>query len=142
MTLASCDSTWYEALGKYMFRKILFVLLWIAAFSLIALGAWLAFGDKVSASATCFTVAILLLLIAHIDQLESFKGFGIEAKTRELKETLSQAGAMNDQIKTLTENLQSHKTEADKINAELRGTLARVKDDADRAKRIARRAQF
>ncbi|HXA47386.1 MAG TPA: hypothetical protein VNW52_07135 [Burkholderiaceae bacterium] len=125
-----------------MIQKMQVGLLWIVAGILIALGGLLVFGDKVSASATCFTVAILLLLIAHIDRLESFKGFGIEAKTRALRETISEAETMRNQIGTLTENLQSFKAEADATKLEMDSILASMKSEVDRAKRMARRTQF
>lgn len=65
--------------------------LWILGISSVTAGIILGIEEHASASATLFAGGALLLLFANMAKLESFKGLGIEAKTREIKESLAHA---------------------------------------------------
>lgn len=91
--------------------------------ALLTLGGWLAYTDHVSAAATCFTVGILVLLVANIDRVESFKGFGIEAKTRDLKQAISEAQRSKDDLEQLRQEVAALSEE---LNSKLAGATLQI----------------
>jgi hypothetical protein len=78
--------------------------LWLLGLSSVVAGIIRGIEDHTSASVTLFGGGILLLLVANLGKLESFKGLGIEAKTREIKERIEEAdkilGSLRDFLHT------------------------------------------
>ena len=66
-------------------------------------GLFLAFQDKSLPAGTCFAAALMLYIFLNLKDFESFKAFGIEAKTRELDEKLREAENALEKIHKLTE---------------------------------------
>ncbi|CAE6814036.1 hypothetical protein R69746_05750 [Paraburkholderia aspalathi] len=73
-------------------------LYWLTNWSLFAAGLFnlyvgtrSAFDIHVAGAATSLTAGLVLLFAATIDRFESLKGLGIEAKTRQLDQKISEA---------------------------------------------------
>jgi hypothetical protein len=62
-----------------------------------------AIDGHVASTATSLTAGLVLLFAATIDRFESLKGLGIEAKTRQLDQKISEAGEAIDRLRELTE---------------------------------------
>lgn len=71
----------------------------------ILCGIYLSLQEKVSSATVCFGGGILLLIFSSIKSFESFKGFGIEAKTRKLDDKIKEADDLLQHIKILAESL-------------------------------------
>lgn len=78
----------------------------LTSIDLFILGAWLMYEDTTASAsaATVFTFSFLSLFMANLDSIKHFKGFGLEAKTRNLKQTIIEA---EDTLKRLQDILNS-----------------------------------
>jgi hypothetical protein len=120
------------------------LLFWVGGAGLVWMGAGLAASDKVAASATCFSVGLLLFLLANLDRIESFKGFGLEAKIRDLKLTMVEAERvigeltkMRTEVKALAEELTAIETKIAVAKDELNRKIADVEIVAKSAKALS-----
>jgi hypothetical protein len=69
----------------------------------IGTGILYLFAGKIELATTGLASGLLLLFAATIDRFESLKGLGLEAKTRELKETITEATETLTQLRQLAE---------------------------------------
>jgi ABC-type multidrug transport system fused ATPase/permease subunit len=69
----------------------------------LAAGTWGAFSGSPAIAATSLTAGLVLLFAATIDRFESFKGLGIEAKTRQLDQKITQADEALNRLREMTE---------------------------------------
>ena len=65
--------------------KILRLALGTLSALLFALGAYLAFNEKVAASTATYGAAVICLIFTFLSRFKRFKGFGIEAELWEQK---------------------------------------------------------
>ncbi|KVE03641.1 hypothetical protein WS65_21525 [Burkholderia anthina] len=72
-----------------------------------------------------FTVGILLLLLSQFERFESVKGFGIEAKVRQLDSKIREADQINATLKSLTASLAQLAFEMMSRIGRLRGPIGR-----------------
>lgn len=87
-------------LGLANFAKATVV--WLFAVAFLLIGAWLAIIDKTASAATSAGFGMILLFLANLDRIEYFKGFGLEAKTRELDKKINEANHVLDELKRLS----------------------------------------
>lgn len=87
------------------FRAFLFdavsVVLFIAGIVNVVAGCIAAFEPNATGAAIFFGVALVLLFAATIDRFETLKGLGVEAKTRRLERTISEAEDALVQVREL-----------------------------------------
>jgi hypothetical protein len=69
----------------------------------LAVGTWSALKGEVANAATSLTAGLVLLFAATIDRFESFKGLGVEAKTRQLDQKIEQADEALRRLKEVAE---------------------------------------
>jgi hypothetical protein len=69
----------------------------------LAVGTWSAWKGEVAIAATSLTAGLILLFAATIDRFESLKGWGIEAKTRQLDQKIGQADEALRKLREVTE---------------------------------------
>jgi hypothetical protein len=69
----------------------------------LVFGTWSAAHQNAPIATTCLTAGLILLFAATIDRFESLKGWGIEAKTRQLDQKIEEANQMLDRLKELAE---------------------------------------
>lgn len=90
--------------GRPWLRQLLFGLtnwiLFIAGAVNLAGGTWAAAHQQATLAATLLAAGLVLLFAATIDRFESFKGWGIEAKTRQLDQKIAEA---DDALRRLRE---------------------------------------
>ena len=67
----------------------------------LALGCKAAINSNQAMTVTCMIAGLLLLLAASIDRFEVLKGFGLEAKTRQLDKVLTEADATLENLRQL-----------------------------------------
>lgn len=77
--------------------------LFAAGLANLGAGTWAAFTAAPTLAATSLTAGLVLLFAATIDRFESFKGLGIEAKTRQLDQKISQADDALKRLREMTE---------------------------------------
>lgn len=77
--------------------------LFAAGLANLGAGTWAAFTAAPTLTATSLTAGLVLLFAATIDRFESFKGLGIEAKTRQLDQKISQADDALKRLREMTE---------------------------------------
>lgn len=77
--------------------------LFAAGLANLFIGTVAAFGENTSLAATSLTAALILLFAATIDRFESLKGLGIEAKTRQLDQKITQADDALQRLREITE---------------------------------------
>lgn len=96
--------------------KLAALILWLLAVAFFCLAMWLLIEDKTSSAATSAGFGTIILFLANLDRIESFKGFGLEAKTRDLREAITDAqstlarleemkgdvASLNDAVNTLS----------------------------------------
>ncbi|EWS53015.1 MULTISPECIES: hypothetical protein [unclassified Methylibium] len=75
----------------------------VAGLANLAAGTFAAFSDSPAVAATSLTAGLVLLFAATVDRFESFKGLGIEAKTRQLDEKINQADEALKRLRQMTE---------------------------------------
>jgi predicted nuclease with TOPRIM domain len=111
--------------------------------------AYLVANDKpVSGTAIVAGIGIILLLFTNLEQIESFKGLGIEAKTRELKETISDAErilgeleSVRGKVKALADDLRGLQESGERTKDELQQKLTELDARASEIEQIARSAR-
>jgi hypothetical protein len=86
-TRPSSESVWHKRLLYGLTNWGLFS----AGAVNLAVGTWSALNGQVAIAATCLTAGLVLLFAATIDRFESLKGWGVEAKTRQLDQKIEQA---------------------------------------------------
>lgn len=91
---------WTKA-GRKACVLLVNVALLLAGLFNLALGCHAALEANQVMTVTCLIAGLLLLLAASIDRFEVLKGFGLEAKTRELKEVLTEADATLQNLRQL-----------------------------------------
>lgn len=69
----------------------------------LCIGTLAALNESATLAATSLTAGLVLLFAGTIDRFESFKGLGVEAKTRQLDEKLTQADEALRRLKEMTE---------------------------------------
>lgn len=88
-------------------RRILYGItnwaLLLAGLANLAAGTLAAFSASPAVAATSLAAGLVLLLAATVDRFESFKGLGIEAKTRQLDEKINQADEALKRLREMTE---------------------------------------
>lgn len=77
----------------------------VIAFAGLGIGFYLALTNQTTNASLAFTVSILLLLLSQLERLESFKGFGIEAKVHKLDDKIREADKINSSLRALTATL-------------------------------------
>lgn len=75
---------------------------WSGGTALYVIGVWLSITEKNAASLTCLGFGTILFLFANLDQIDYFKGFGLEAKTRRLEQQINKADELLAQLKKLS----------------------------------------
>jgi ABC-type multidrug transport system fused ATPase/permease subunit len=88
------------------------LILWGLAIVLFAVAIWLFLADKMASGSASAGFGAIILFIANLNQIETFKGFGIEAKTRDLRQaiedaesTMAKLNAMADQIESQSNSI-------------------------------------
>lgn len=71
--------------------------------ALLCFGVWAVWKENLALAGTALGGGLVLLFAATIHRFESLKGLGMEAKTRELTETIHKAEGAVDQLKVLAE---------------------------------------
>ena len=88
-------------------RRVLYGLtnwaLLVAGLANLAAGTIAACSQTPAVAATSLTAGLVLLFAATVDRFESFKGLGIEAKTRQLDEKINQADDALKRLREMTE---------------------------------------
>jgi hypothetical protein len=69
----------------------------------LSAGAFYVLDRELSLAVTALSAGVILLFASTIDRFESFKGWGIEAKTRKLDATLDRAELALTELKELAE---------------------------------------
>jgi hypothetical protein len=94
-----------------------------AALSFFGLAAWLLFGGKTGSGTAAAVVGAMVLCLANMDRIESIKGLGMEAKTRDLRQaiddaqsTLAKLEAMSDQLKVQADSIEALQSKLDETN--------------------------
>jgi hypothetical protein len=77
--------------------------LWFAGMANLGVGTWSALNESAALAATSLVAGLVLLFAATIDRFESLKGLGIEAKTRQLDQKITQAEDALRRLRELTE---------------------------------------
>jgi hypothetical protein len=98
-TPPSSEAAWYKRLLYSLTDRGLFS----AGVVNLAVGSWSALKGEVAIAATSLTAGLVLLFAATIDRFESLKGWGIEAKTRQLDQKIAQADEALRKLKEVTE---------------------------------------
>jgi hypothetical protein len=75
----------------------------IFGLALLGLGFWAGLHENLGLAGTALGAGLILLFAATIHRFESLKGLGMEAKTRELKESIGKAEVAVDQLRELAE---------------------------------------
>lgn len=98
---------------------------------IFCLAIWLLIADKTASAATSAGFGTIILFLANLDRIESFKGFGLEATTRDLREAITDAhntlerieemkggvATLNEAVNTLHAQLDETKTMAHRAKA-------------------------
>lgn len=117
---------------------------WLAGTVFLSAGLYGCLADKVAAGSVLSTVGLLLWLIANLNKLQSFKGFGLEATTRNLehatdaaKSTLADLEAVQASVAGLGQAMAEQKTAADEARANLEETLLALKKQLESTNSMA-----
>lgn len=89
-------------------------------FYLVAI--WLLLTDKTGGATASGTIATIALLIANLDRLESIKGFGIEAKTRNLRSAIDDAESTMTKLDLLVNQLKEQEANIEALQHQLAET--------------------
>ncbi|WP_423373060.1 hypothetical protein [Stenotrophomonas maltophilia] len=84
------------------FHIVVNALLFLAGVVALAAGGYVTFQLQAATAATFFGTGLILLFASTIDRFESLKGFGMEAKQRELNRTLSEVQEILDEVQQLS----------------------------------------
>jgi len=98
----------YKVVGKMAEKLILRA----GATAFFGVAFWLFLTDKTATGIASAGVGAIVFFMANLDQIETFKGFGLEAKTRDIRQaiedaesTIAQLEAMSDQIKSQSDSI-------------------------------------
>ncbi|GAB2314105.1 hypothetical protein SGMN_14200 [Stenotrophomonas geniculata] len=83
------------------FYVVVNALLFVAGVAALVAGGYCTFHLQAAAATAFFGAGLVLLFASTIDRFETLKGFGIEAKQRELTRTLSEVNAVLDEVQQL-----------------------------------------
>jgi hypothetical protein len=98
-----------------------------------ALTIWLLLSDKTISATASFGFAVIVFILANLDRFESFKGFGVEAKTRDLRNAINDA----ESVLARLENMGKEVTELSDSVTSLRGEIDETRSLARRARALA-----
>lgn len=90
---------WWSATTAFVADALLL----LAGVANVVIGTWQAYTVGSVAATAFLTAGLVLLLAANVDRFESLKGWGIEAKTRKLDETLAESQDTLAKLRRLTE---------------------------------------
>ncbi|WP_156441398.1 MULTISPECIES: hypothetical protein [unclassified Burkholderia] len=110
---------------KPMLAQLLPLLSAIFAVAGIGNGFYLLWRNQTTNASLAFTVGILLFLLSQFERFESVKGFGIEAKVRQLDSKIREADQINAALKSLTASLAQLAFEMMSRIGRLRGPIGR-----------------
>jgi len=79
------------------------VLLFVAGSTLLFAGTKAIFFENIGIAVPALTSALVFILAATVDRFESLKGLGIEAKTRQLNQTLNEAEETLSRLREVAE---------------------------------------
>lgn len=82
--------------------------LYVFTTSLAILGAIKAFQDQLGAASLLMMASVAAMILTKLDEIEYFKGLGIEAKMRTLKETVNEAHEVVGQLQALAVSTARH----------------------------------
>lgn len=88
--------------SRSLFHAIVNGLLFVAGVLALCAGGYMTLRLQAVTATTFFGTALILLFASTIDRFESLKGFGMEAKQRELNKTLSEVQEVLDEVQRLT----------------------------------------
>ncbi|WP_175773781.1 hypothetical protein [Burkholderia multivorans] len=108
-----------------MLAQLLPLLAAIFAVAGIGNGFYLLWRNQTTNASLAFTVGILLFLLSQFERFESVKGFGIEAKVRQLDSKIREADQINAALKSLTASLAQLAFEMMSRIGRLRGPIGR-----------------
>jgi len=77
--------------------------LFLTGLANLAIGTWAAMHSNTAVAGVCLAAGLVLLLAGNIDRFESLKGLGMEAKTRKLERTISEATDVLTRLRELGE---------------------------------------
>ncbi len=86
---------------KNWFYLVVNGLLFVAGLAALLAGGYCTFRLQPAAATTFFGAGLVLLFASTIDRFETLKGFGIEAKQRELNRTLSEVNTVLEEVQRL-----------------------------------------
>ncbi|MBN5108794.1 hypothetical protein JY464_06865 [Stenotrophomonas maltophilia] len=84
------------------FHLVVNALLFVAGVTALSAGAYMTFQLQAATAATFYGTGLILLFASTIDRFESLKGFGMEAKQRELNRTLSEVQEVLEEVQQLS----------------------------------------
>ncbi|WP_157776365.1 hypothetical protein [Burkholderia stabilis] len=111
--------------SKPMLAQFLALFAAIFAVAGIGDGFYLLWQNQTANASLAFTIGILLLLLSQFERFESVKGFGIEAKVRQLDIKIREADQINATLKSLTASLAQLAFEMMSRIGRLRGPIGR-----------------
>lgn len=111
--------------SKSMLAQLLALSAAIFAVVGIGDGFYLLWQNQTANASLAFTIGILLLLFSQFERFESVKGFGIEAKVRQLDNKIREADQINATLKSLTASLAQLAFEMMSRIGRLRGPIGR-----------------
>ncbi|WQI22642.1 hypothetical protein U2S91_08395 [Stenotrophomonas maltophilia] len=86
---------------KNWFYLVVNGLLFLSGLAALVAGGYCTFRLQAAAATTFFGAGLVLLFASTIDRFETLKGFGIEAKQRELTKTLSEVNTVLEEVQQL-----------------------------------------
>lgn len=119
----------HKAVG-HMATKLL---LWGATAAFFGVAIWLFVADKTTSGVASAGVGAIILFMANLDRIETFKGFGLEAKTRDLRQAIEDAESTMARLEAMAEQI---KSQSDSIVA-IQHLLDETKSMAERAHTFA-----
>jgi Tfp pilus assembly protein PilO len=109
------------------------LILWLLAVTFFCVAIWLLIADKTASAGTSAGFGTIILFLANLDRIESFKGFGLEAKTRDLREAITDAQSTLARLEEMKGNVAS----LNEAVATLRAQLDETNTMAERAEILA-----
>jgi Tfp pilus assembly protein PilO len=103
------------------------LVLWAFAITFFGLATWLLIADKTASAATSAGFGTIILFLANLDRIESFKGFGLEAKTRDLRNAISEADSAMERLEEIRADVTSLSEVVDTMHSHLDETKTMAK---------------
>lgn len=117
---------------------------WLAGAVFLFAGLYCCLADKVSAGSVLLTFGLLLWLLANLEKLESFKGFGVEATMRRLegatddaRSVLADLEGVKASLAILAEGMEAQRVAAIAARDDLDMTLSALKQELDSTRGLA-----